>query len=108
MNTMATINVMTSDITGRLFETARIIGLNDEHRNLLTEAGNTISSLRERCEGAERNAEKVSELRSALENQKQEFYKLERALTKQKNLCEELEADKVTFRKLAEYMVDNQ
>jgi len=99
------INVMASDVTSRLFEAARIIGVTNEHKNLLNEAGDTISSLRELC--IQRDS-KLEDLRDIVASRNQDNNKLERTVNKQKCLIEELEADKVTFRKLAEYMVDNQ
>jgi chromosome segregation ATPase len=104
---MAVIDPMTSDVTSRLFEAARLIGLTDEHRTLLTEAGNTISSLRERVGDTEALQDKVKSLRETLERASRDYQKLDQQVNKQKYKIEELEADKTAFRKLAENLVDN-
>lgn len=102
---MTTIDVMSSDITGRLFEAARIIGVTDEHRALLTEAGNTISSLRDL--NLMKDA-KNKDIRETISERVRTINELEVRIRTIQGHLEDAMQDKDVYRKLAEYMVDNQ
>ena len=97
------IDIMTSDITSRVFEMARLFKGNEE--GTLQEAGNTISALRDM---SKMQQAKIADLRETVAERVRTINDLEVKIRKMSCKLEEMEQDKVTFRKLAEYIVDNQ
>lgn len=96
------VDIMNSDITGRLFNLADTT--EGDVKGLLQEAGNTISALRESI--IERD-ENIKSLRNTLADRVQTINKREEKIRKLEADINDLREDKDAFRLCAVHMVEN-